>query len=88
VVQHKTRKYKLKSSLRAPHENVSLIGRCRFVDALKDAVAAQQEQIQALSAHLTEGQGCDIRGRASGMLGARGTRPDSGSALHSAGLTL
>ena len=26
--------------------HVSLIGRCRFFDALKDAVAAQQEQIQ------------------------------------------
>jgi ABC-type thiamine transport system substrate-binding protein len=63
----------------------------------KNAVAAKQEQIQALSAHLiahtftqskTEGQGCDIRGRASGMLRARGTRPDSGSALHSVGLPL
>jgi hypothetical protein len=44
-VQHKTRKYKLKIiSEGASHENVSLIGRCRFFDALKDAVAAEQEQ--------------------------------------------
>ena len=42
----------LKSCERPVKDYVSLIGRCRFSDALKDAVAAQEEQIQALSAHL------------------------------------
>ena len=53
-----------------------------------DAVGTSDRSNTTQTQSKTEGQGCDMRGRASGMLRARGTRPDSGSDLHSAGLTL
>jgi hypothetical protein len=70
-----------------------------FFDALKDAVAAQQEQIQALSAHLIaqtppkpkarpKAKAATFADVQAEMLRARGTHPDSGSALHSVGLIL
>jgi hypothetical protein len=58
-----------------------LVAAIAFAGALGTSDRSNTTQTQSK----TEGQGCDIRGRASGMLRARGTRPDSGSALHSVG---